>query len=233
MDAGRSLLGGTLAVGAGAVVLLRCCLTGSRPEEQEEEKRKKRPLKVVIAGGGIGGLSCALKLHQAGVDVTVYEMYEEIRSDLGLGINLLPHCTQVLHGLGLARALQATAIQTAKLILGTNRGMSVWEEPRGRENSENRDQPPCRTFHDVRPDLCQDRDKCTDTSKKVLCLQGWQPATQPLSTQSTAASSRSCSRLPSCESSGRRSSSSDTSSSGVGRQRTGLSAPLRQRMGQR
>jgi hypothetical protein len=147
MDAGRSLLGGTLAVGAGAVVLLRCCLTGSRPEEQEEEKRKKRPLKVMIAGGGIGGLSCALKLHQAGVDVTVYEMYEEIRSDLGLGINLLPHCTQVLHGLGLARALQATAIQTAKLILGTNRGMSVWEEPRGREN---RDQPPCRTFHDVK-----------------------------------------------------------------------------------
>ena len=37
----------------------------------------------------------------------------------------------MLDGLGLAPALQATAIQTQKMILGTNRGMSVWEEPRG------------------------------------------------------------------------------------------------------
>ena len=56
--------------------------------------------------------------------MTVYELYDEIRSDLGLGINLLPHCTQVLHGLGLQAALETTAIQTHKMVLGTNRGMA-------------------------------------------------------------------------------------------------------------
>lgn len=121
----------TLAAGAlTAAAAAATCYLCNPPGKQKNEKTE-RPLRVVIAGGGIGGLCTALKLHQAGLDVTVYEMYSEIRSDLGLGINLLPHCTQVLHDLGLAPALQATAIQTGKMILGTNRGMTVWEEPRG------------------------------------------------------------------------------------------------------
>jgi flavin-dependent dehydrogenase len=47
-------------------------------------------LHVAIAGGGIGGLTLALALHQRGIDCTVYEAAREIKP-LGVGINLLPH----------------------------------------------------------------------------------------------------------------------------------------------
>jgi len=125
--AGAGWAVGALTAGAAAAA----CYRASSGRSDAAGGSAAVPLRVVVVGGGIGGLCCALKLHQAGLDVTVYEMYSEIRSDLGLGINLLPHCTQVLHALGHAPALQATAIQTAKLVLGTNRGMTVWEEPRG------------------------------------------------------------------------------------------------------
>src|SRR5699024_6040993 len=45
---------------------------------------------AIVVGGGIGGLTTALKLHRAGVSVRVFESVENIRA-LGVGINLLPH----------------------------------------------------------------------------------------------------------------------------------------------
>ena len=42
---------------------------------------------VLIAGGGIGGLSVALTLHQIGVSCLVFESVPEIKP-LGVGINL-------------------------------------------------------------------------------------------------------------------------------------------------
>jgi zeaxanthin epoxidase len=38
--------------------------------------RPGRPLKVAIAGGGVGGLTCALCMLKKGFDVTVYEKTE-------------------------------------------------------------------------------------------------------------------------------------------------------------
>ena len=39
--------------------------------------RPGRPLKVAIAGGGVGGLTCALYMLKKGFDVTVYEKTSE------------------------------------------------------------------------------------------------------------------------------------------------------------
>ena len=61
-------------------------------------------MKVLIAGGGIGGLTTALCLHRAGIEVEVFERPGEVR-ELGVGINMLPHAVKELAGLGLLPGL--------------------------------------------------------------------------------------------------------------------------------
>ena len=87
---------------------------------------------VIIAGAGIGGLTLALSLHQAGIPVRIVEQAEEIRP-LGVGINVLPHAVRELDELGLLADLAATAIPTAELAYYSKRGQLIWSEPRGRE----------------------------------------------------------------------------------------------------
>ena len=64
--------------------------------------------RVLIAGGGIGGLTTALCLAEAGFEVTLFEQSAEF-GEVGAGIQLSPNCTRVLHRLGLEPALAACA----------------------------------------------------------------------------------------------------------------------------
>jgi salicylate hydroxylase len=59
---------------------------------------------IAIIGGGIGGLSAALSLLRAGLDVHVYERAKKL-SEVGAGIQISPNASRILHGLGLADAL--------------------------------------------------------------------------------------------------------------------------------
>ncbi|MFP5325303.1 MAG: FAD-dependent monooxygenase [Gammaproteobacteria bacterium] len=63
---------------------------------------------VIIAGGGIGGLACALALSRAGQPVQVLEQATRL-SEVGAGIQLGPNAVRVLHDWGLADALTACA----------------------------------------------------------------------------------------------------------------------------
>lgn len=85
---------------------------------------------VAIAGGGIGGLTLALMLHQRGIDCRVYESAQELRP-LGVGINLLPHAVNEIEQLGLIPALAERAIETAALHYYNVYGQRIWQEPRG------------------------------------------------------------------------------------------------------
>ena len=86
---------------------------------------------VVIVGGGIGGLTLALSLHQAGLSCRVFEAAPEVRP-LGVGINLLPHAMRELSELGLQDALAAKAIETRELAFYSRHGQFIFKEPRGR-----------------------------------------------------------------------------------------------------
>jgi 2-polyprenyl-6-methoxyphenol hydroxylase-like FAD-dependent oxidoreductase len=88
-------------------------------------------VKVAIVGGGIGGMTLALSLLDAGIeDVEVYESAAAIK-ELGVGINVLPHAVRELCELGLLDALAAVAIPTAELVYYSRHGQRIWGEPRG------------------------------------------------------------------------------------------------------
>jgi 2-polyprenyl-6-methoxyphenol hydroxylase-like FAD-dependent oxidoreductase len=87
---------------------------------------------VLIAGGGIGGLTLALSLHQIGVRCRVFESVSELKP-LGVGINVLPHAVRVLIELGLLDKLDCIGVRTKELAFFSKYGKPIWSEPRGLE----------------------------------------------------------------------------------------------------
>jgi salicylate hydroxylase len=62
-------------------------------------------MRVLVAGAGIGGLTAALALRQAGVDAQCYEQASVLR-EVGAGLLLGPNAVRVLRRLGLDEALR-------------------------------------------------------------------------------------------------------------------------------
>ena len=87
-------------------------------------------MKAVVVGGGIGGLTTALMLHQRGIACEIYEQADAVR-ELGVGINTLPHAILELKQLGLLERLDEAAIRTFELIYTNRLGQEIWREPRG------------------------------------------------------------------------------------------------------
>ncbi|CUH75960.1 flavin-dependent oxidoreductase [Tropicibacter naphthalenivorans] len=93
--------------------------------------------RVIIAGGGIGGLSAALTLHQIGVDCTVYEAVPELKP-LGVGINLQPNAVRELFDLGIgAEQMDQVGIAAREWALVGLNGNDIYAEPRGLEAGYN------------------------------------------------------------------------------------------------
>lgn len=87
--------------------------------------------KVIIAGGGIGGLTLALTLHQIGVPFLVLESWRKMRP-IGVGINIQPNAIREFFELGLTAEVLDTVGLPAKewALVGLN-GREVYAEKRG------------------------------------------------------------------------------------------------------
>ena len=67
-------------------------------------------MEVALIGGGIGGLATALYLHRENIRSVIYEAAPSF-SELGVGINLMPHAIRALGELGLIEALAKVAVE--------------------------------------------------------------------------------------------------------------------------
>ncbi|WP_424629548.1 flavin-dependent oxidoreductase [Bradyrhizobium sp. SYSU BS000235] len=85
---------------------------------------------ILIAGGGIGGLTLALSLHQIGIPCRIFESVSELKP-LGVGINVLPHAVRELTELGLLDKLEAAGVRTKELSFFSKHGKPIWTESRG------------------------------------------------------------------------------------------------------
>jgi 5-methylphenazine-1-carboxylate 1-monooxygenase len=87
-------------------------------------------MKVIIVGGGIAGLSLALRLHQVGIAACVYEAVAN-PSPVGAGMNLQPTAVRELTELGLGDELARVGLATGHLSLFNKFGQLICREPRG------------------------------------------------------------------------------------------------------
>src|SRR6266404_3238678 len=71
----------------------------------------KKDIRVAIVGGGIGGLTAAVSLLQAGFDVQIYEQ-SRLLSEVGAGINIGPNASRLLIRLGLGEECAKVAFRS-------------------------------------------------------------------------------------------------------------------------
>ena len=87
-------------------------------------------MKLAIVGAGVGGLTLALELHDAGIDCEIYEAAPQLRP-VGVGINVLPHATKILARLGLEAELAAVGVTTRESAFFNRFGQFIYREPAG------------------------------------------------------------------------------------------------------
>ena len=73
-------------------------------------------LPILIAGGGIGGLACALVLSRQGHRVKVLEQASEV-GEIGAGIQLGPNAFAAFDALGVGERARARAVCTDKMLM--------------------------------------------------------------------------------------------------------------------
>jgi 2-polyprenyl-6-methoxyphenol hydroxylase-like FAD-dependent oxidoreductase len=93
--------------------------------------------RVLVVGGGIGGLTAAVALRRAGLEVVVFERSPAIH-EVGAGISLWPNAVDVLRRLDLGDAIDALAVVQPDAGLRTWRGSHLsgallWRTPRQAE----------------------------------------------------------------------------------------------------
>ena len=78
--------------------------------------RNSSPAPVWVAGGGIGGMACALALAREGLPVELFEQSAEI-GEIGAGLQLGPNAFAALEALGVGEQIRRAAVFTERMVM--------------------------------------------------------------------------------------------------------------------
>jgi 2-polyprenyl-6-methoxyphenol hydroxylase-like FAD-dependent oxidoreductase len=81
---------------------------------------------IIIAGGGIGGMTAALALHQSGIEAAIYERAPAF-AEIGAGMSLWPNATRVLASLGVLDEVVARGETFTQFDLRRSDGRAISE----------------------------------------------------------------------------------------------------------
>jgi 2-polyprenyl-6-methoxyphenol hydroxylase-like FAD-dependent oxidoreductase len=86
---------------------------------------------IAIVGGGIGGIAAAVALHQADINVVVYEKAPRLR-EVGAGMMLWPNATRVLREIGLLDGVLARGGRNTNFLVRASCGKILMDIALGR-----------------------------------------------------------------------------------------------------
>ncbi|MFI5912865.1 FAD-dependent oxidoreductase [Dactylosporangium sp. NPDC051541] len=93
-------------------------------------------MRAIVIGGGVGGATAALALRRIGVDVTVYEAYEDPAGDVGAWISLAANGLRAVDALGGLAAVRAAGFEIERQRMWSAGGMLIGDVARGRRASD-------------------------------------------------------------------------------------------------
>jgi 2-polyprenyl-6-methoxyphenol hydroxylase-like FAD-dependent oxidoreductase len=89
-----------------------------------------RTPRVAIIGGGIGGLTAAVAMHQRNIEIEVFEQSPQI-SEIGAGVTLSPNAIKAYRALGLQAPIAAIGFESEfQLVRTWNTGNLISRVPR-------------------------------------------------------------------------------------------------------
>ena len=89
-------------------------------------------MRAMVVGGGVAGASCAIALRRIGMDVVLYEAYDDPAGQVGSFVSLAGNGLRALDALGVLRQVQATGFAVARQRMWSGGGRLLGDVPRGR-----------------------------------------------------------------------------------------------------
>ncbi|MFG1869518.1 FAD-dependent oxidoreductase [Micromonospora arborensis] len=93
-------------------------------------------MRAIVVGGGIAGATAALALRHIGIDVTVYEAYEDPAGDVGSFVSLASNGLRSLDTLGCLAQVQDAGVDIPRQRMWSAGGHLLADVPRGRRSTE-------------------------------------------------------------------------------------------------
>src|SRR5580698_3893075 len=89
-------------------------------------------MKATVIGGGVAGSAAAVALRRVGVEVTLYEAYEDPAGPVGSFVSLAVNGLRALDALGCLAPVQAAGFPVARQRMWSGRGRLLGDVARGR-----------------------------------------------------------------------------------------------------